>query len=284
MKRIFLFIATNLAVMIVIGIILSVLGISGNPNNLMGLLAFSAVVGFTGSIMSLMMSKWMAKKSTGAYVIEQPRNETEAWLLNTVDNQARQLGLKRPEVAIYDAPEENAFATGPSKNNSLVAVSTGLLHGMTREEVEAVLAHEMSHVANGDMVTLTLIQGVVNTFVVFLSRIIANMVAGNNSDEEGAESSGTFFLVSMVLQILFGFLASFIVMWFSRKREYRADAGAAKLVGAPKMIAALERLKGNGTSTLPKEMNAMGIAGGETDSLLSTHPTLDNRIAALQQQ
>ena len=197
MKRIFLFIATNLAVMIVIGIILSVLGISGNPNNLMGLLAFSAVVGFTGSIMSLMMSKWMAKKSTGAYVIEQPRNETEAWLLNTVDNQARQLGLKRPEVAIYDAPEENAFATGPSKNNSLVAVSTGLLHGMTREEVEAVLAHEMSHVANGDMVTLTLIQGVVNTFVVFLSRIIANMVAGNNSDEEGAESSGTFFLVSI---------------------------------------------------------------------------------------
>ena len=284
MKRIFLFIATNLAVMIVIGIILSVLGISGNPNNLMGLLAFSAVVGFTGSIMSLMMSKWMAKKSTGAYVIEQPRNETEAWLLNTVDNQARQLGLKRPEVAIYDAPEENAFATGPSKNNSLEAVSTGLLHGMTREEVEAVLAHEMSHVANGDMVTLTLIQGVVNTFVVFLSRIIANMVAGNNSDEEGAESSGTFFLVSMVLQILFGFLASFIVMWFSRKREYRADAGAAKLVGAKNMIAALERLKGNGTSTLPKEMNAMGIAGGEKDSLLSTHPTLDNRIAALQQQ
>lgn len=284
MKRIFLFIATNLAVMVVIGIILSVLGISGNPNNMMGLLAFSAVVGFTGSIMSLMMSKWMAKKSTGAYVIEQPRNETEAWLLNTVDNQARQLGLKRPEVAIYDAPEENAFATGPSKNNSLVAVSTGLLHSMTREEVEAVLAHEMSHVANGDMVTLTLIQGVVNTFVVFLSRIIANMVAGNNSDEEGAESSGTFFLVSMVLQILFGFLASFIVMWFSRKREYRADAGAAKLVGAPKMIAALERLKGNGTSTLPKEMNAMGIAGGEKDSLLSTHPTLDNRIAALQQQ
>ena len=284
MKRIFLFIATNLAVMVVIGIILSVLGISGNPNNMMGLLAFSAVVGFTGSIMSLMMSKWMAKKSTGAYVIEQPRNETEAWLLNTVDNQARQLGLKRPEVAIYDAPEENAFATGPSKNNSLVAVSTGLLHGMTREEVEAVLAHEMSHVANGDMVTLTLIQGVVNTFVVFLSRIIANMVAGNNSDEEGAESSGTFFLVSMVLQILFGFLASFIVMWFSRKREYRADAGAAKLVGAKNMIAALERLKGNGTSTLPKEMNAMGIAGGEKDSLLSTHPTLDNRIAALQQQ
>ena len=282
MKRIFLFIATNLAVMIVIGIILSVLGISGNPNNLMGLLAFSAVVGFTGSIMSLMMSKWMAKKSTGAYVIEQPRNETEAWLLNTVDNQARQLGLKRPEVAIYDAPEENAFATGPSKNNSFVAVSTGLRHGMTREEVEAVLAHEMSHVANGDMVTLTLIQGVVNTFVVFLSRIIANMVAGNNSDEEGAESSGTYFLVSMVLQIVFGFLASFIVMWFSRQREYRADAGAAKPVGAPKMIAALQRLKG-APSDLPKEMTAMGIASEAKDSLLSTHPTLDNRIERLKQ-
>ena len=280
MKRIFLFIATNMAVMIVIGIILSVLGISGNPNNLAGLLAFSAVVGFTGSIMSLMMSKWMAKKSTGAYVIEQPRNETEAWLLNTVDNQARQLGLKRPEVAIYDAPEENAFATGPSRNNSLVAVSTGLLHGMTREEVEAVLAHEMSHVANGDMVTLTLIQGVVNTFVVFLSRLVANMVAGNSDEEEG--SSMAYFVVSMVLQVLFGFLASFIVMWFSRQREYRADAGAAKLVGAPKMIAALQRLKGNGESTLPREMNAMGIAGGEKDSLLSTHPTLDNRIAALQ--
>ena len=280
MKRIFLFIATNMAVMIVIGIILSVLGISGNPNNLAGLLAFSAVVGFTGSIMSLMMSKWMAKKSTGAYVIEQPRNETEAWLLNTVDNQARQLGLKRPEVAIYDAPEENAFATGPSKNNSLVAVSTGLLHGMTREEVEAVLAHEMSHVANGDMVTLTLIQGVVNTFVVFLSRLVANMVAGNSDEEEG--SSMAYFVVSMVLQVLFGFLASFIVMWFSRQREYRADAGAAKLVGAPKMVAALQRLKGNGESTLPREMNAMGIACGEKDSLLSTHPTLDNRIAALQ--
>ena len=280
MKRIFLCIATNMAVMIVIGIILSVLGISGNPNNLAGLLAFSAVVGFTGSIMSLLMSKWMAKKSTGAYVIEQPRNETEAWLLNTVDNQARQLGLKRPEVAIYDAPEENAFATGPSKNNSLVAVSTGLLHGMTREEVEAVLAHEMSHVANGDMVTLTLIQGVVNTFVVFLSRLVANMVAGNSDEEEG--SSMAYFVVSMVLQVLFGFLASFIVMWFSRQREYRADAGAAKLVGAPKMVAALQRLKGNGESTLPREMNAMGIAGGEKDSLLSTHPTLDNRIAALQ--
>lgn len=285
MKRIFLFIATNLAVMAVITIIASILGVSGNPNNLMGLLAFSAIVGFTGSIISLMMSKWVAKKSTGAHVIEQPSSEVEAWLVNTVANQARQLGLKTPEVAIYDAPEPNAFATGPSKNNSLVAVSTGLLHGMTRDEVEAVLAHEVAHVANGDMVTMTLIQGVVNTFVYFLASVVANIVASalSSNDEEEGEGYGSmaYFAIQMVLQLVFGFLASFIVMWFSRKREYRADEGAAKLVGAPKMIAALERLKG-GVSTLPKEMNAMGISGGEKDSLLSTHPTLENRIAALQ--
>ena len=285
MKRIFLFIATNLAVMLVITVIASILGVSGNPNNLMGLLGFSAVVGFTGSVMSLLMSKWVAKKSTGAHVIEQPSNEVEAWLLNTVENQARQLGLKTPEVAIYDAPEPNAFATGPSKNNSLVAVSTGLMHSMTRDEVEAVLAHEVAHVANGDMVTMTLIQGVVNTFVYFLASVVANIVSSalSSSDEEEGEGYGSmaYFAIQMVLQLVFGFLASFIVMWFSRKREYRADAGAAKLVGAPKMIAALERLKGGG-STLPAEMNAMGISGAEKDSLLSTHPSLDNRIAALQ--
>lgn len=286
MKRIFLFILTNLAVMAVITIIASILGISGNPNNLMGLLAFSALVGFSGSIISLMMSKWVAKKSTGAQVIEQPANEMEAWLLNTVHNQAMQLGLKTPEVAIYDAPEPNAFATGPSKNNSLVAVSTGLMHSMTRDEVEAVLAHEVAHVANGDMVTMTLIQGVVNTFVYFLASVVANIVSSalsSNNEEEGeGYGSMAYFAIQMVLQLVFGFLASFIVMWFSRKREYRADAGAAQLVGAPKMMAALERLKGGGTS-LPPEMNAMGISGGEKDSLLSTHPTLDNRIAALQQ-
>ena len=280
MKRIFLFIATNIAVLVVISIILSILGVSANPNDTVGLLVFSAVVGFTGSIISLLTSKWVAKRSVGAHVIEQPRNETEAWLLNTVQNQARQWNLKMPEVAVYDSPEPNAFATGPSRNNSLVAVSTGLLRNMNRDEVEAVLAHEMAHVGNGDMVTLTLIQGVVNTIVVFLARIVSGMVARNS---DGEVSHGIYFIVSMVLQIVFGFLASFIVMWFSRQREYRADAGAAKLVGAPKMIAALQRLKG-GESQLPREMAAMGIASeASKDSLLSTHPSLDNRIARLQQ-
>ena len=278
MKRIFLFIATNFAVLIVISIILSLLGISGNPNNMGSLLAFSAVIGFTGSIISLLTSKMVAKRSVGAEVITQPQNELENWLFNTVEAQAKQWNIKMPEVAIYHSPEPNAFATGASKNNSLVAVSTGLLENMTRDEVEAVLAHEMAHVGNGDMVTLTLIQGVVNTFVVFLSRLISNMVATN---DRGETSGGIYFIVSMVLQLLFGFLASFIVMWFSRQREYRADAGAAKLVGAPKMIAALQRLKGE-TSALPKEMTAMGIASEAKDSLLATHPSLDNRIARLK--
>lgn len=279
MKRIILFIATNLAVLVVISIILSILGISGNPRETGSLLAFSAVVGFTGSVISLLMSKWVAKRSVGAQVITQPRNQAESWLLNTVENLAQQWNLRTPEVAIYDSPEPNAFATGASRNSSLVAVSTGLLHSMTRDEVEAVLAHEMSHVGNGDMVTLTLIQGVVNTFVVFLSRLISGLVARN---DDGEVSQGTYFAVSMVLQLVFGFLASFIVMWFSRQREYRADAGAAKLVGAPKMIAALQRLKGQ-PSELPREMTVMGIAGETThDSLLSTHPSLDNRIARLQ--
>ncbi len=279
MKRIFLFLATNLAVLVVISIILSVLGLNANPNDTVGLLGFSAVVGFTGSIISLLTSKMIAKRSVGAQVITQPANEAEAWLLQTVQNQAMQWNLKTPEVAIYDSPEPNAFATGPSKNNSLVAVSTGLLNHMTRDEVEAVLAHEMAHVGNGDMVTLTLIQGVVNTFVVFLSRLISGIVARNGN---GETSQGMYFMVSMVLQVVFGFLASFIVMWFSRQREYRADAGAAKLVGAPKMIAALQRLKG-GESQLPKEMMALGIASESKDSLLSTHPTLDNRINRLKQ-
>ncbi|WP_198344795.1 protease HtpX [Neisseria chenwenguii] len=278
MKRIFLFLLTNIAVLVVISIILSVLGLSGNPNNVANLLGFSAVIGFTGSIISLLTSKMVAKSSVGAEVITQPRSEEEAWLLSTVEAQARQWNLKTPEVAIYHSPEPNAFATGPTKNNSLVAVSTGLLDNMTRDEVEAVLAHEMAHVGNGDMVTLTLIQGVVNTFVVFLARLVSGIVARN---DDGSTSQGTYFIVSMVLQIVFGFLASIIVMWFSRQREYRADAGAAKLVGAPKMIAALQRLKGS-PSDLPKEMNAMGIASDSKDSLLSTHPSLDNRIARLQ--
>ena len=279
MKRIFLFLLTNIAVLVVISIILSILGVSSNPNDMVSLLIYSAVIGFTGSIISLLMSKTIAKRSVGAEVITQPHNETEAWLLQTVQNQAAQWNLKTPEVAIYHSPEPNAFATGASKNNSLVAVSTGLLDHMTRDEVEVVLAHEMAHVGNGDMVTLTLIQGVVNTFVVFLARVVSGMVARNDN---GEMSQGTYFLVSMVLQVVFGFLASFIVMWFSRQREYRADAGAARLVGAPKMIAALQRLKGN-ASDLPKEMAAMGIASEARDSLLSTHPTLDNRIARLKQ-
>lgn len=276
-KRVFLFLATNIAVLVVIRIVLAVLGIN-STDQVGSLLAYSAVVGFTGSIISLLMSKTIAKNSVGAEVIVQPRSEEEAWLLSTVEAQARQWSLKTPEVAIYHSPEPNAFATGATRNSSLVAVSTGLLDHMTRDEVEAVLAHEMAHVGNGDMVTLTLIQGVVNTFVVFLARVVSGMVARNN---DGSTSQGTYFMVSMVLQIVFGFLASIIVMWFSRQREYRADAGAAKLVGAHKMIAALQRLKGS-TSDLPEQMNAMGIASDAKDSLLSTHPSLDNRIARLK--
>ena len=268
MKRIFLFIATNIAVLVVIRVILAILGIN-STDQVGSLLAYSAVVGFSGSIVSLLMSKTIAKHSVGAVVIDQPQSEEEAWLLATVEAQARQWNLKTPEVAIYDSPEPNAFATGATKNSSLVAVSTGLLDHMTRDEVEAVLAHEMAHVGNGDMVTLTLIQGIVNTFVVFLARIVCST------------SQGTYFMVSMVLQIVFGFLASIIVMWFSRQREYRADAGAAKLVGAPKMIAALQRLKGN-PSDLPQTMTAMGIASEAKDSWFSTHPSLDNRINRLK--
>ena len=277
MKRIFLFIATNIAVLVVIRIILAILGIN-STDQVGSLLAYSAVVGFSGSIVSLLMSKTIAKHSVGAVVIDQPQSEEEAWLLATVEAQARQWNLKTPEVAIYDSPDPNAFATGATKNSSLIAVSTGLLDHMTRDEVEAVLAHEMAHVGNGDMVTLTLIQGIVNTFVVFLARIVSSMVARNN---DGNTSQGTYFMVSMILQIVFGFLASIIVMWFSRQREYRADAGAAKLVGAPKMIAALQRLKGS-TSDLPQTMTAMGIASESKDSWFSTHPSLDNRINRLK--
>lgn len=279
MKRIFLFLATNIAVLVVISVILSLFGLNTQGGGLGSMLASAAVIGFTCSIVSLLLSKTMAKSSVGAQVITTPNNETEAWLVQTIENQARQWNLKTPEVAIYQSPEPNAFATGATKNNSLVAVSTGLLNSMTRDEVEAVLAHEMAHVGNGDMVTLTLIQGVVNTFVVFFARIIASVVAQSRDGEEGG--SGVYFLVYMILQVVFGFLASLIVMWFSRQREYRADAGAAKIVGAPKMIAALNRLKG-ASASLPKEMTAMGIATEEKDSLFSTHPSLDNRIARLK--
>lgn len=285
MKRILLFLATNIAVLAVISIILSILGLNNGNNGVAQILAVSAVIGFTGSIISLFMSKTIAKQSVGAEVITQPRNETETWLLRTVENQARQWNLKTPEVAIYHSSEPNAFATGASRNSSLIAVSTGLLRHMTRDEVEAVLAHEMAHIGNGDMVTLTLIQGVVNTFVIFLSRLIAQLVTQNhhNQDQNNTNSThtGTYLLVSTLMQLLFGCLASIIVMWFSRQREYRADAGAAKLVGPCKMISALQRLKGQ-TSELPKEMSAMGIASESKDSLFSTHPSLDNRIARLK--
>lgn len=275
--------ATNLAVLFVLSLILGLLGI--NPQEMYGMLLMSAVIGFSGSLISLFTSKSSAKRAVGAYVITQPRSETEAWLLAVVEAQAKQWNLQMPEVAVYASPEPNAFATGASRNKSLVAVSTGLLERMSRDEVEAVLAHEMAHVGNGDMVTLTLIQGVVNTFVIFLSRLVANVVAaGRTRDGRGHQQGnyGVYILVNSVLQLVFGFLASLIVMWFSRQREYRADAGAAKLVGAPKMIAALQRLKGS-ESRLPQEMTAMGIAGDKFKSLLSTHPSLDDRIVRLQQ-
>lgn len=283
MKRIVLFIATNLAVIIVINIVLNILcallgiNIYSNGNGILLLLA--AVVGFTGSIISLIMSKTLALNSVNGQIIGQPQTAAEAWLLNTVASLASQWNIAMPEVAIYDSPEPNAFATGATRNSSLVAVSTGLLHCMSQDEVEAVLAHEMAHIGNGDMVTMTLLQGVVNTFVFFWANRIADVVARK---EDGEVSHGVFYMVSMILQTVFGFLASLIVMWFSRQREYRADAGAARLVGAPKMIAALQRLKGE-TSHLPAGMQALGIASETADALFSTHPTLDNRINRLRQ-
>lgn len=283
MKRIVLFIATNLAVIIVINVVLNILcalldiNIYSNGNGILLLLA--AVVGFTGSIISLLMSKTLALNSVNGQIIGQPQTAAEAWLLNTVASLASQWNIAMPEVVIYDSPEPNAFATGATRNSSLVAVSTGLLHNMSQDEVEAVLAHEMAHIGNGDMVTMTLLQGVVNTFVFFWANRIADVIARK---ENGEVSHGTYYLVSMILQTVFGFLASLIVMWFSRQREYRADEGAARLVGAPKMIAALQRLKGE-TSHLPADMLAFGIASETADTIFSTHPTLDNRINRLRQ-
>ncbi|MGA4606591.1 protease HtpX [Pseudoalteromonas maricaloris] len=285
MKRVILFLITNLAVMLVLGIVLSVLmsvfGISSRSYT--GIMVIAAVFGFGGSFISLYMSKWIAKKSTGAHVIEQPRNETEHWLVSTVAEQAKKAGIAMPEVAIYDSPEMNAFATGPSKNNSLVAVSTGLLHNMNQDQAEAVLAHEVSHVANGDMVTLTLIQGVVNTFVIFFAKVLAGIVDNFlNSDEEESGGSWTYFIFDMIFQILFGILASVVVAYFSRKREFAADKGAADLVGAQKMRSALERLKHNHESQLEGSMMAFGIASGKSIAdFFASHPPLDERIKAL---
>ncbi|MFK8052283.1 MAG: protease HtpX [Woeseiaceae bacterium] len=289
MKRIMLFALTNVAVIAVASIVLRLLGVDSMVSeqgiNFGALLVFSAVFGFAGSLISLMISKWMALRSTGAQVIKEPRNETERWLLSTVERQARAANIGMPDVAIYDSPEVNAFATGAKRNSALVAVSTGLMQSMTRDEAEAVLAHEVSHVANGDMITLTLIQGVVNTFVIFLSRIVGYFVDRVVFKNENGQGIG-FFISVIVSQIIFGLLASVIVNWFSRQREFRADAGAAKLAGPGKMAAALRRLQGQqGGQALPKEMSAMGISGETTGGfrrLFMTHPPLAERIAALE--
>jgi heat shock protein HtpX len=289
MKRIILFLATNLAVVLVLTIVLNVLGIGRTvgPNNLGALLVFSLVVGFTGSIISLLMSKPMAKWSTGARVIEQPANSTEAWLMGTVQNLAQRAGIAMPEVAVYEG-EPNAFATGAFKNSALVAVSTGLLASMNREEVEAVLGHEIAHVANGDMVTLTLIQGVVNTFVVFLSRVVGffvDQVLLRNNDERRGPGIG-YMISVFVCEIIFGLVASMIVAWFSRWREFRADAGSAQLLGSTvPMQHALARLGGMEPGALPRSMQAFGISGGGSGfgALFSSHPPIEERIAALQQ-
>jgi len=251
---------------------------------------FSALIGFGGAFFSLAISKWMAKKSTGAQVIVEPRDRAEAWLLETVARQAEAAGIARPEVAIYDSPEPNAFATGPSRNNALVAVSTGLLHGMSADEVEAVLAHEVSHVANGDMVTLTLIQGVVNTFVIAIAKVVGYAVdraLSSNNEEEYQGPGVAYYVTSIAAELLLGLLASAIVMWFSRQREFRADAGGARLAGRGKMIAALERLRAmqDQPSHLPSEMAAFAISGGVAEGLkrlFLSHPPLEERIAALR--
>jgi len=287
MKRIGLFLLTNLAIMLVLSVVASLLGgdrfLTQNGLNLTSLLIFSAVFGMGGSFISLAMSKWMAKRSTGAVVIEQPKSAAEAWLLATVERQARAAGIGMPEVAVYDAPEINAFATGMSKNSALVAVSTGLLRAMSQDETEAVLGHEIAHVANGDMVTLTLIQGVLNTFVIFLSKVIGYAVdsALKRSDDRSGPGIG-YYVTSMVMQVVLGFAASIVVAWFSRRREFAADAGGAHLAGKRKMIAALAKLKAqHEPSSLPQGMQAMGIAGG-VKSLFMTHPPLEDRIARLQ--
>lgn len=289
MKRVALLILTNLAVMVVLSIAASVLGVNkylaAGGLNLGMLLVFAALMGFGGAFISLFMSKTMAKWSTGAQVIHTPQNSTEFWLVDTVGRLAKDAGLAMPEVAIYEG-EPNAFATGATKNNSLVAVSTGLLQSMTKEEAEAVLAHEVAHIANGDMVTLTLIQGVVNTFVFFLSRVVGYLVDSflRRGDSESSGPGIGYTITVIVCDILFGILASMIVAYFSRQREFRADAGAASLMRNPRpMIAALQRLGGLSPEPLPSNMATAGIAGkGGVMSLFATHPSIEERIAALQ--
>lgn len=290
MMRIALFLGTNLAVLVILSLVMRLLGVdqmmAGSGIPYQGLLIMSAVIGMTGAFISLAMSKWMAKRSVGAQVIEQPSNETERWLYSTVERQARDAGIDMPEVAIFESPTPNAFATGMNKNKALVAVSTGLLQGMTQDEAEAVMGHEISHVANGDMVTMALIQGVVNTFVIFLSRVAGYVVDGLLSKGEQRHGPGIgYYLSSIVFEIIFGVLASMIVMWFSRQREFRADRGGADLAGRQKMIAALQRLQSlQNPQPLPEQLTAFGFIGGKFGKLFASHPPLEVRIAALQAQ
>jgi heat shock protein HtpX len=292
-KRILLFLATNLAVLLVLAVVLRLLGVDrllderGVGLDYRALLIYAAVIGFSGSLISLGLSKFMAKRATGARVIEQPRTEAERWLVDTVRRLSQRAGIGMPEVAIYESPDMNAFATGARRDHALVAVSTGLLRGMRPDEVEAVLGHEVSHVANGDMVTLTLIQGVVNTFVIFLSRLAGHVVDRVVFRTERGHGPA-FFLVSLVTQLLLGILATLIVMAFSRRREFRADAGSAVLLGAPPMVAALRRLEaGRMPAQLPDSLQAFGIRSGGGRGfarLFMSHPPLEERIAALQER
>ncbi|AEO08117.1 protease HtpX [Buchnera aphidicola] len=286
MIRIILFLLTNLAVMLIFGLILSVTGIQSN--SIYGLLIISSLFGFSGSLLSLLLSKWIALRSVNGQIIVHPQTEIESWLINTVRAQSIQKGIIMPQIAIYDAPDMNAFATGARRNSALIAVSTGLLNNMSPHEAEAVIAHEISHIANGDMITMTLVQGVINTFVIFTSRLLSQIISGilsNNRNENNVEekNSFTYFLISTFLELVFGILASIITMWFSRHREFYADASSAKMVGREKMISALNHLK---LSHVPQESDSM-IAfciNGKSNSffkLFSSHPTLEKRIQAL---
>ncbi|PPT78940.1 zinc metalloprotease HtpX [Xanthomonas arboricola pv. populi] len=283
-NRIFLFLLTNFAVLMLAGIVMSVLGV--NPAQMGGLLVMAAVFGFGGSFISLLLSKFMAKRSTGAQVITEPRTPTERWLLATVRRQAEAAGIGMPDVAVYDGPEINAFATGANRNNALVAVSTGLLQNMSQDEAEAVLGHEIAHVANGDMVTMALLQGVLNTFVIVLARVVGGVIDSAMSGNRDGGRGFAYYIIVFVLEMVFGLFATMIAMWFSRRREFRADAGGAQLAGRGKMIAALERLSLNhGQNTLPSQVQAFGISGGVGDGLrrlFLSHPPLTERIAALR--
>lgn len=288
MKRIFLFLATNIAIMLAISILFNVLGVKGALDargvnlNLEGLLVMSAIIGMTGSVISLFMSKWSAKNAMGVHVIEQPQNQTEQWLVSMVAKQAQQAGIGMPEVGIFDSPDPNAFATGANRDNALVAVSTGLLQRMNADEVEAVVGHEISHVANGDMVTMALMQGVVNTFVYFFATVIGYVVDRVVFKTERGYGPA-YYIVQMIAQIALSILASMLVMWFSRHREFHADAGGAKLAGREKMISALQALqRAHEPSQLPGELAAFGINGGGVQRLFMSHPPLEERIAALR--